>query len=896
MSHSSLNKGLTSEQVVQSRLEHGNNLLTPPPKEPVWRLFFEKFNDPIIRILLITLVLSVGVSLYQYFTGTAEANVLLEPLGIFIAVLLATTVGFAFELSASRKFDILNKAKDEELVTVMRDGHITRIERKDVVVGDMVFLNPGDEIPADGTLFEAISLQVNESSLTGEPMAQKTVRPEEFDPEATYPSNYVCRGCTIIDGNGIFIVEKVGDTTEWGKVYQGAQIDNKVKTPLNEQLDKLGQTITVTSYVIAGLILVFRLMMYLVFDNGVPFEWVDFARYLLNTIMLAITLIVVAVPEGLPMSVTLSLALSMRRMLDTHNLVRKMHACETMGASTVICTDKTGTLTQNKMSVNEFKIYGLHDNKLDDSQTSMLIKEGIAINSTAFLDFTNKKEAKAVGNPTEAALLTWLFKQNVDFISYRDHTKIVKQVPFSTKYKYMATIVGTDDPQVHLMYVKGAPELVLKHCSKIRMQEGEMPIDGYLEEVERYLLIAQQQAMRTLGFAYCYLDASALEQQFEGEKLAADNLSYLGTVAIADPVREDVPEAVKACVEAGIKVKIVTGDTSATAKEIGRQIGLWTEQDSDALNLITGKDFGAMSDEELMERVGDIKIMSRARPMDKERLVRLLQQKGEVVAVTGDGTNDAPALNLAQIGLSMGDGTSVAKEASDITILDNSFRSIARAVVWGRSLYHNIQRFILFQMTINVAACLIVLLGAMLGTESPLTVTQMLWVNLIMDTFAALALASLPPDQKVMQEKPRSRDSYIITRPMARRIFGVGLCFVAVLLALFIYFRQDGTVTPREHTEFFTIFVFMQFWNIFNAKAFMTGRSAFNGLFSKKIAKGFCLTLAIIFVGQILIVTFGGEMFEVVPLSFSDWIRIVAGTSVILWIGELGRLRQSFFR
>ena len=896
MSHSSLNKGLTSEQVVQSRLEHGNNLLTPPPKEPVWRLFFEKFKDPIIRILLITLALSVGVSLYQYFTGTAEANVLLEPLGIFVAVLLATTVGFAFELSASRKFDILNKAKDEELVTVMRDGHITRIERKDVVVGDMVFLNPGDEIPADGTLFEAISLQVNESSLTGEPMAQKTVRAEEFDPEATYPSNYVCRGCTIIDGNGIFIVEKVGDATEWGKVYQGAQIDNKVKTPLNEQLDKLGQTITVTSYVIAGLILVFRLMMYLVFDNGVPFEWVDFARYLLNTIMLAITLIVVAVPEGLPMSVTLSLALSMRRMLDTHNLVRKMHACETMGASTVICTDKTGTLTQNKMSVNEFKIYGLHDNKLDDSQTSMLIKEGIAINSTAFLDFTNKKEAKAVCNPTEAALLTWLFKQNVDFISYRDHTKIVKQVPFSTKYKYMATIVGTDDPQVHLMYVKGAPELVLKHCSKIRMQEGEMPIDGYLEEVERYLLIAQQQAMRTLGFAYCYLDASALEQQFEGEKLAADNLSYLGTVAIADPVREDVPEAVKACVEAGIKVKIVTGDTSATAKEIGRQIGLWTEQDSDALNLITGKDFGAMSDEELMERVGDIKIMSRARPMDKERLVRLLQQKGEVVAVTGDGTNDAPALNLAQIGLSMGDGTSVAKEASDITILDNSFRSIARAVVWGRSLYHNIQRFILFQMTINVAACLIVLLGAMLGTESPLTVTQMLWVNLIMDTFAALALASLPPDQKVMQEKPRSRGAYIITRPMARRIFGVGLCFVAVLLALFIYFRQDGTVTPREHTEFFTIFVFMQFWNIFNAKAFMTGRSAFNGLFSKKIAKGFCLTLAIIFVGQILIVTFGGEMFEVVPLSFSDWIRIVAGTSVILWIGELGRLRQSFFR
>ncbi|MBO7082419.1 MAG: calcium-translocating P-type ATPase, PMCA-type [Bacteroidales bacterium] len=909
-----IKNGLTSEQVERSRLEHGNNLLTPPKKEPLWKLFLEKFKDPIIRILLITLVLSVAVSLYQWLTGTAGASVLLEPLGIFVAVMLATTVGFAFELSANKKFDILNKAKDEEKVTVMRDGHITQIERKDVVVGDMVFVNPGDEIPADGTLIEAIALQINESALTGEPMAQKTVRTEEFDPEATYPSNYVCRGTSIIDGNGIFFVEKVGDATEWGKVYQGAQIDNKVKTPLNEQLDKLGRTITIASYVIAGLILVFRLLMYLVVDDCVTFEWMDFARYLLNTIMIAITLIVVAVPEGLPMSVTLSLALSMRRMLETNNLVRKMHACETMGAATVICTDKTGTLTQNKMSVSEFKIYGLHDNKLDDSQTSTLIKEGIAMNSTAFLDFTSKQEAKAVGNPTEAALLAWLFKQNVDFISYRDHVRIVKQVPFSTKYKFMATIVATDDPKVHLMYVKGAPEVVLKYCSKIRMQEGEMPLDSHLEEVERYLLKAQNQAMRTLGFAYCYVDAGDLDALFDGEKLATTTLCYLGTVAIADPIREDVPDAIKACAEAGIKVKIVTGDTSATAKEIGRQIGLWTDQDSDERNMITGKDFGMMSDEELLERVGDIKIMSRARPMDKERLVCLLQQKGEVVAVTGDGTNDAPALNVAQIGLSMGDGTSVAKEASDITILDNSFRSIARAVVWGRSLYHNIQRFILFQMTINVAACLIVLLGALLGTESPLTVTQMLWVNLIMDTFAALALASLPPDPKVMQEQPRARNAYIISKPMVKRIFGVGLLFVAVLFGFIQYFKHveltslanfsfkeyfanyfnfnhvHQGITPYELTLFFTIFVFMQLWNIFNAKAFMTGRSAFSGLFTKNIAKGFCLTLAIILLGQILIVTLGGEMFEVVPLPLGDWLRIIAGTSVILWIGEIGRL------
>ena len=882
--------GLTSEQVEQSRLEHGNNLLTPPPKEPVWRLFLEKFQDPIIRILLITLTLSMMVSLYQYFRGTAGLEVLLEPLGIFVAVMLATTVGFVFELSANRKFDILNRSKDEEMVTVMRDGHITRIERKEVVVGDMVFVNPGDEIPADGILVEAIALQINESSLTGEPMAQKTVREEELDHEATYPSNYVCRGTTVIDGNGIFVVERVGDATEWGKVYRGAQIDNKVKTPLNEQLDKLAHTITIVSYVMAGLILVFRLLMYFVVDDYVSFDWMDFVHYFLNSLMIAITLIVVAVPEGLPMSVTLSLALSMHRMLETNNLVRKMHACETMGAVTVICTDKTGTLTQNRMSVSDFKIYGLHDNKLDDSQTSYLIKEGIAINSTAFLDFSNKQEAKTIGNPTEAAMLNWLFNQNIDYISYRDHAKIVRQVPFSTKYKFMATFVNTDDPELLLMHVKGAPELVLKHCSKIRLEEGESAIEDSMELVEQQLSLYQSQTMRTLGFAYRYLDRNDMDAMFDGEQLAIEELCYLGTVAIADPVREEVPDAIKDCIDAGIKVKIVTGDTPATAKEIGRQIGLWKEGDTEEKNMITGKEFELLSDEALLERVGDVKIMSRARPMDKERLVRLLQQKGEVVAVTGDGTNDAPALNAAQIGLSMGDGTSVAKEASDITILDNSFQSIARAVVWGRSLYRNIQRFILFQMTINVAACLIVLLGAVLGTESPLTVTQMLWVNLIMDTFAALALASLPPDQKVMFEKPRSRDAYIITRPMTKRIFGVGLLFVAVFLVFYYYFQQDGVVTPREHTLFFTIFVFMQFWNIFNAKAFMTGRSALNGLFTKNIAKGFVLTLAIILVGQVLIVEFGGEMFEVVRLSLGDWLRIILSTSVILWIGEIIRL------
>ena len=912
--------GLDQEQVEASRRKYGGNVLTEPEKEPLWRQFFEKFQDPIIRILLIALCLSVIVSLYQLFSGAEKWTVLLEPLGIFLAVMLATCVGFAFEVSANKKFDLLNLAKDDRKVTVIRNGMICQIERKNVVVGDTVIIETGDEIPADGTLMEAISLQVNESDLTGEPVARKTTNPAEFKQDATYPSNYVCRGCTVTEGHGVFVVEKVGDATEWGKVYRGAQIDNKLKTPLNEQLDQLGDLITKASYIIAGLIIALRMLMYFAFGDNPGFDWMDFARFTLNTLMIAVTLIVVAVPEGLPMSVTLSLALSMKRMLETNNLVRKMHACETMGAATVICTDKTGTLTKNQMNVSDFVIYGLKDNALDDSKISHLIKEGIALNSTAFLDFTDGKKAKAVGNPTEAALLLWLFKNNVDYIEIRDNAQIVKQQPFSTKHKYMATVVNTGVTNENILYVKGAPEIVMKHSETILCSDGIQPLEHYRQNIENQLLGYQNQAMRTLGFAYRYVTDAEVDAVLDGEKMCAYDLTFLGIAAISDPIRDDVAEAISDCANAGIAIKIVTGDTPATAKEIGRQIGLWTENDTEETNHISGKDFGFLSDEALLDRVEDIKIMSRARPMDKERLVRLLQQKGQVVAVTGDGTNDAPALNAAQIGLSMGDGTSVAKEASDITILDNSFRSIARAVTWGRSLYINIQRFILFQMTINVAACLIVLIGALLGTESPLTVTQMLWVNLIMDTFAALALASLPPESDVMKEKPRPRNDYIISKSMARRIFGVGMFFVAVLFGFIQYFKHcdvtslsrfslndyfsnffnfshvNAGFSPYELSLFFTIFVFMQFWNIFNAKAFRAKGSAFRGFFAKAMPKGFMFTLLIIFVGQILIVTFGGEMFNVVPLQIGDWLRIVLSSSVILWAGEIERLAKRMLK
>ena len=709
--------GLTKKEVEESRRKYGNNVLTPPEKDPLWKQFLEKFSDPIIRILLIALLLSVGVSLYQLFTGAEGLNVLLEPLGIFVAVMLATTVGFFFELSANKKFEILNQSEDEQMVIVYRDGLIQRIERKDVVVGDTVVVETGDEIPADGTLKEAIAMRVNESDLTGEPSCSKTTEESEFNHDATYPSNYVCRGSAVMEGHGVFVVEKVGDETEWGKVYRGAQIDNEVKTPLNEQLDKLGNGITIASYVIAGLIVVLRMLMFFFHRDELGFDWMGFARYLLNTLMIAVTLIVVAVPEGLPMSVTLSLALSMRRMLETNNLVRKMHACETMGAATVICTDKTGTLTKNRMSLGDSLIFGLPGGRIDDSYVGRLMAEGIAVNSTAFLDYSDKQKVKVIGNPTEGALLLWLFDNNVDFVRIRDNAQIVKQLPFTTRYKYMATVVKTPFSGEYVLYVKGAPEILLKRCSTARTADSEAGIQWVKNQVENKLLEFQYKAMRTLGFAYKFLTEEEVGEVFANGKLTREDLCFLGIVGIIDPIRDDVADAVQDCIEAGIGVKIVTGDTPGTAREIGRQVGLWKETDDPERQMITGKQFNLMTDEELKDRIGDLKIMSRARPSDKERLVRLLQERGEVVAVTGDGTNDAPALNRAQIGLSMGDGTSVAKEASDITILDNSFRSITRAVMWGRSLYLNIQRFILFQMTINVAACLIVLLGAVIGTS-----------------------------------------------------------------------------------------------------------------------------------------------------------------------------------
>lgn len=876
--------GLTPQQVAENRKKYGENILTPPEKDPLWRQFLEKFHEPLIIILLVAGLLSVGIACYEHYGLDKGGEVFFEPVGIFVAIMLATGLSFYFEWQANKEFAILNQVNDDEPVEVIRQGNTTMIPRRELVVEDVVMLNIGMEVPADAVLLTSTSLQIDESTLTGEPICHKSERPEEADPDATYPTDQVMKGTKVMEGHAICRVTAVGDHTAQGKVFEAVQIDNSIRTPLDEQLGQLGKWITVVSYIVATGIVVGRIVAYLTAMDH--FQWIDFTAYMLQTFMIAVTLIVVSVPEGLPMTVTLCLAYSMRRMLKSNNLVRKMHACETMGATTVVCTDKTGTLTENQMRVDEMKLYGTTD--------ADIVAEGLAVNATASLDYSKSGEPAVLGNPTEGALLLWLHSQGNDYRTIRLQTTTLAELPFSTEHKFMATVVESVARKgQRILYVKGAPEIVFAMCQTADVER---------REIDQQLAVYQQRAMRTLGFAYQILEPGA-PLPIVNHKLQASCLHFIGIAAIADPVRSDVPKAINECMEAGIKVKIVTGDTPGTAREIARQIGLWNDHDTDQ-SIITGPEFEALSDEEVRLRVEQLKIIARARPMDKRRLVEALQKNGEVVAVTGDGTNDAPALRAAHVGLSMGDGTSVAKEASDITIIDNSFSSIGKAVMWGRSLYQNIQRFLLFQLTVNVTACLLVLFGAFMDTESPLTVTQMLWINLIMDTFAAMALASLPPSHAVMKDKPRNRYKSILTKEMLREIVGVGLFFFLLLLTMLYAFQHTDItsltdflqlqlsnkrhISAYELTLLFTVFVMTHFFYLFNARAFGSHRSALHF----KGCKGLITIVVIIFVGQVAMVETPGfqKFFNVVSLRWTDWLIIIAGSSLVLWIREAWNL------
>lgn len=874
--------GLSDLEVEESRSKYGENIMTPPVKKPLWLVFLEKFKDPLIVVLLVAAVLSLGISFYDYFIHHSP-TAFLEPVGIFVAVFLSTGLSFLFEHKAEGEFEILNKVNDHEKVKVYRNGKLTEEDKSKIVVGDILVLSSGDEICADAVLCEATRLRVDESSLTGESSCNKTTVEEEFDSEATFPSNKVYKGSNVLEGEAVCKVFAVGDNTEAGKVFAASQIDNSMRTPLNEQLEKLGGVISKISYCMAFVLLAGRTVLY--FINTPSFDWIEFLTATLQSLMIAITLIVVAVPEGLPMAVTLSLAYSMQKLLKSKSLVRRMHACETMGAINVICTDKTGTLTQNQMTVAS----ALFPEQL---KANGFVAESLSLNSSAYLDCSDNDKTKVIGNPTEGALLLWLKKEGHDYIKYRNKTEVLEKLPFTTENKYMASVITSNVLNKKILLVKGAPEIVLQICS-----DFEQGFDR--ETVKSNLSDFQNKAMRTLVFAYKELDDNQVV--IKDGKLAVQNLRFMGMVGITDPVREGVAEAVQECLNAGIDIKVVTGDTSVTARAIAEQIGLLQNANTEN-SIITGEQLSSMSHEDLKKRIKDLKIISRARPMDKKLLVETLQEEDCVVAVTGDGTNDAPALKSAQVGLSMGDGTNVAKQASDITITDNSFNSIVRAVMWGRSLYQNIQRFILFQMTINVVACFIVLFGAFMGKESPLTVTQMLWVNLIMDTFAAMALASLPPDERVMNNPPRKRKDFIITKSMRKGIIGVGAIFFLILMGLLYVFQHydiqsmkdilllggytaKTSLSDYEKSLFFTIFVMMQFWNMFNAKAYLSKR----GFFHFKNCNSFLFIAALILIGQILIVNLGGKMFSVTPLKLQDWFGVILSTALVLIVGEITR-------
>ncbi len=835
-------QGLTDAEVLSSREKHGLNLLTPPKEVPWWKLYLEKFKDPIIVILLVATAISLAF-------GIIEGNYT-ESIGIIAAVLIATGVGFWREYDAKKKFDAMKSDKDYEPVKVRRNGVVVEITKDHVVVGDIAILSAGDEIPADIELFKAIDMKVAESAMTGESVAVPKYPIDEAYTGSGFAPNLLLRGTTIESGLGEGVVIKVGDETEIGKTTIQASEETDNKTPLEEKLGELAGKITTAAFLVAGLMFIILNLVHWDFAFGDhAFSW-SMSTLLTEVgfLMGAIVVIIVAVPEGLPLSVTLALAFSMKTMANENNLVKKMHACETIGAVNVIFTDKTGTLTQNCMTVVDVDV------REEDKDVLNLVG---AVNSTA--NWSNA--SRVLGNPTEAAILKHMGHDLSERL--RSEYRILSCIPFSSAYKYMVTQAQNEESKEEIILIKGAPEVIARIIR----------YDKYLGEVSTQ----QARGRRAISAAIINSkDYNAVKESLEsGNPL--DDCTYIGTWFIEDPVRSDVPDAIRKCYGAGIDVVMMTGDNLRTGTEIGRQAGF--------------KDIWAIEAKDFWEAVKNPQngreypnVIARCTPTNKLDILKWAKDKDYVCAMTGDGVNDSPSLNHADVGIAMGSGTSVAKEAADIILLDDAFPSIVTGVKWGRSLYKNIKNFLFFQLSINVSACLIAVFGPLVGVEMPFTVIQFLWINLVMDSLAAIALTSEPADERVLSEKPRDRRQFIIDKSLAKSIFGFGI-FVWILCTFVLWgMKHTEFLSKIDLTVFFASYMVINLWNMFNARVIGKNKSVFSGLKSNYKFTGILLFILAV---TILLVQFGGEVFQTHPLSWKTWLTIILVTSPVMIVREI---------
>jgi len=822
-------QGLSSAQIQEMQNRFGKNELTPPPRLPLWKLYLKNFEDPIIRILLVAVIISALVA-------ALEGSGLLDTIGIALAVILATTIAFLTEYKSNREFDALNAMCDDTGIKVIRDGQARTIRMRDVVVGDIILLEAGDAVPADGILVHEAHFEADESAFTG-----------ENEPVRKNSEDTLLKGTWVTAGRGTMIATAVGDATRMGEIAASITRGERPETPLQVKLRVLAGQISRFGYAMAGLIVISLLAKGIV--TGLPTDPLELVRFLLDIAIFAVIIIVVSVPEGLPVSVTVSLALTMRKMTRAYSLVRRMIACETIGSVTTICTDKTGTLTRNLMEVVASSILTPeYENKTPDDPAGWVTLNA-GVNSTAELE-PREGELITVGNSTEGALLRWLSRAGIDYHQIRRAYFPISQALFDSRRKEMRTVISIEGR--YYLLVKGAPEVVAASCSSAPDLTPVKNLAG--------------RAMRTLAFAHA--ETGSPED-------STPTLIWDGYVGIRDEIRSDVPSAVATCRSAGISIAMVTGDSPETAAAIAKETGILTNG-----TVITGPEFRDLSPEKQQALAPQIEVMARSAPHDKLLLVKALQANGEVVAVTGDGTNDAPALRSADVGLAMGiAGTEVAREASDIILLDDSFPTIERAVWWGRALFENIQRFLMFQLTINISAAFLSFIAPLLGYPAPFSVIQLLWINIIMDSLAALALCSESPHPALMEKKPIPRTSSVLTPYMIRAILCTAFVYIIVGIGGIIFGLPYMNSPAEQATAFFTGFVLAQVWNGINCRGI-------NGIMPSFIRgnPAFFVIMGSIILIQFLIVQFGGAVFGTVPLSVFQWIVLLLGTLPVLLI------------